>query len=133
MGSRRFAINHDSDVVATRQAGRQLAQELGFSAVEATMIATAISEVARNILTYAGTGEVLMEAARDERRHGLRIIARDQGPGISQPERALEDGFTTGKGLGLGLPGARRLMDRLELETEVGRGTTVTMVRWMGR
>jgi serine/threonine-protein kinase RsbT len=126
-----FPIVHDPDIVVTRQTGRKLAQEIGFSAVEATMIATAISEVARNILLYAGTGEVLIEAAEEDGRRGLRIVARDEGPGINDTAKALQDGFSTGDGLGLGLPGARRLMDELDLSSAPGEGTTVTMARWV--
>ena len=126
-----FPITRDPDIVVTRQSGRQLAQELGFSPVEATMIATAISEVARNILLYAGTGEVLIERAEEEGRRGLRIVARDEGPGIGDVSKALQDGYSTGDGLGLGLPGARRLMDELDLRSAPGQGTTVTMARWI--
>ncbi|MGA8014940.1 MAG: anti-sigma regulatory factor [Candidatus Dormiibacterota bacterium] len=126
-----FPITHDPDIVVTRQTGRQLAQEMGFTPVEATMIATAISEVARNILIYAGTGEVLIEEAEQDGRRGLRVVARDEGPGISDVSKALQDGFSTGAGLGLGLPGARRLMDELDLSSAPGRGTTVTMARWV--
>lgn len=126
-----FPITHDPDIVVTRQNGRQLAQEMGFTPVEATMIATAISEVARNILLYAGTGEVLIEAAEQDGRRGLRIVARDEGPGITDTAQALQDGFSTGAGLGLGLPGARRLMDELDLASTPGQGTTVTMARWV--
>jgi serine/threonine-protein kinase RsbT len=131
-GSRLFPIAHEADILTTRQAGRRMAEEMGFSAVEATMIATAISEVARNMLTFAGEGEVVLEETSRDGRRGLRVIARDAGPGIADPVRALEDGYSTGRGLGLGLPGARRLMDALDLSSEPGRGTTVTMVRWMG-
>jgi len=127
------AIAHDADVVLIRQAGRRLAEAIGFSPAEATMIATAISEVARNIVSYAGQGEVLLQPTAERGRQGLRVIARDEGPGIPDPARALEDGFSTGGGLGIGLPGARRLMDSLELSSARGRGTTVTMVRWTPR
>jgi serine/threonine-protein kinase RsbT len=131
MGDMRFPISRDPDILLSRQSGKQLAEELGFSAVEATMIATAISEVARNILLYAGTGEVLIEVVEDGGRRGLRVTASDTGPGISDIDRALQDGYSTGQGLGLGLPGARRLMDELELASKPGRGTTVTMARWV--
>jgi serine/threonine-protein kinase RsbT len=127
----RHSIAADTDVVLTRQAGRRLAEELGFSAAEATMVATAISEVARNILSYAGEGVVIIEPTVEDGRRGLRVIAQDRGPGIADPVRALQDGFSTGGGLGLGLPGARRLMDSLELVSAPGRGTTVTMTRWI--
>ena len=126
----RHSISADADVVTPRLAGRRLAQELGFSAAEATMVATAISEVARNIVTYAGRGEVVIEPAVENGRQGVRVIAQDRGPGIADPTRAMEDGYSTGGGLGLGLPGARRLMDTFELVSIPGRGTTVTMTRW---
>jgi serine/threonine-protein kinase RsbT len=129
----RFPITHEPDILLSRQSGKQLAQELGFSVVEATMIATAISEVARNILLYAGSGEVVIERSQSEGRSGLRVIARDDGPGIADVDRAMEDGYSTGRGLGLGLPGARRLMDELDLASTPGQGTTVTMSRWVRR
>src|SRR5262245_53445005 len=96
-----------------------------------TLLATAISEIARNITTYAGSGEVVIEVVRDaDGRRGVRVIARDEGPGIEDLDRALTDGYTTGGGLGLGLPGARRLVDEFEIQTTPGQGTTVTLVKW---
>ena len=96
-----------------------------------TLLATAISEIARNITTYAKRGEVFIELVRDSNgRRGVKVIARDQGPGIADLERALTDGYTTGGGLGLGLPGARRLVDEFDIQTAPGQGTTVTLVKW---
>ncbi len=93
------------------------------------MIATAVSEIARNIVRFAGTGEVLIELV-DVPRPGVRVVARDTGPGIEDVQRALTDGYSTYHGLGLGLPGARRLMDEFSVVSEIGRGTTVTMTKW---
>ncbi len=126
----RIAVSADSDVVLARQTGRALADELGFSATEGTLIATAISEVTRNIVKFAGTGEVLISRLDEQGRSGVQVVARDAGPGIPDVELALSDGHSTYGGLGLGLPGCRRLMDELVLESEVGRGTTVTLRKW---
>jgi serine/threonine-protein kinase RsbT len=123
-------VNPD-DIVAARQAGHQLALDLGFSLTDVTMIATAISEVARNITSYAGRGEVRVMVAEREGRTALVVRAEDDGPGIADVERALEDGYSTGRGLGLGLPGARRLMDRLIVQSGLGRGTVVEMWKWV--
>jgi serine/threonine-protein kinase RsbT len=127
----RIAIESDADVVTARQRARALAVELDMPTTDQTLLATAISEVARNITAYAQRGEVLLELVRDVRgRRGIRVVARDEGPGIADLERALTDGYTTGGGLGLGLPGARRLVDEFEIETAPGVGTTVTLVKW---
>jgi serine/threonine-protein kinase RsbT len=128
----RIAIVTDGDIVKARQAGRELAAGAGCASTDQTMVATAISEIARNLLTHAGGGEVEMRLVDRRGRTTLEIIARDDGPGIADLERALEDGFTTGDGLGLGLPGARRLMDEFTVESEVGRGTVVTMYKVCG-
>jgi serine/threonine-protein kinase RsbT len=126
----RIVVAADTDIVEARQTGRDLAAQLGFSLTDLTMIATAISEVARNITTYAGRGEVTLRLVRQAERRGLVVIARDDGPGIADIDRALQDGFSTGRGMGLGLPGARRLMDEFEIDSSPGRGTTVTMRKW---
>ena len=126
----RVAIVSDADIVVARQHGRALAQQLGFSSTDATLIATAISEVARNIVAYAGHGDIEISAQRQARRRGVRVVARDSGPGIAQVEQAMQDGFSTSGSLGLGLPGARRLMDEFDIASEVGRGTTITMIKW---
>jgi serine/threonine-protein kinase RsbT len=125
------AINNPDDIVGARKAGHQLALDLGFSLTDVTMIATAISEVARNITSYAGRGKVLVTVADREGRKALVVRAEDDGPGIADIERAMEDGYSTGLGLGLGLPGARRLMDRLIVESALGRGTVIEMWKWV--
>jgi len=126
----RIAIASDDDVVAARQAGRRLAETLGLGTTDLTLLATAISEVARNITAYAGEGEVVVRRVELDGASGIEVVARDAGPGIADVERALQDGYTTGNGLGLGLPGARRLMDDFEIVSQPGVGTTVTMTKW---
>jgi serine/threonine-protein kinase RsbT len=127
----RLVIATDADIVIARQSGRDLADKLGCSSTDATLIATAISEIARNIVSYAGGGEVEISVVDDGDGHrGIEVVARDEGPGIELLDRAMEDGYTTGRGLGLGLPGARRLMDEFEIESRVGKGTTVVMRKW---
>jgi serine/threonine-protein kinase RsbT len=123
-------VNNPDDIVAARQAGHELARQLGFSLTDVTMIATAISEIARNITSYAGCGEIRVGVQFRDGKQALVVRAEDDGPGIVDVERALEDGYSTGRGLGLGLPGARRLMDRLHVESEPGKGTTVEMWKW---
>jgi serine/threonine-protein kinase RsbT len=126
----RVAIRTDADVVTARQEARAMGSELGFSSTDLTLLATAISEVARNITTYAGEGEVALRVLHDSGREGIEVIARDEGPGIEDVERAMQDGFTTGTGLGLGLPGARRLVDEFDVRTQPGSGTQVRLVKW---
>jgi serine/threonine-protein kinase RsbT len=127
----RIAIESDADVVTARQRARQLAGELELSSTDQTLLATAISEVARNITAYATRGEVTLRIVRaGNGRAGIEVLAIDQGPGIEDIERALQDGFTTGGGLGLGLPGARRLVDEFEIESAPQQGTTVRLVKW---
>jgi serine/threonine-protein kinase RsbT len=127
----RVVVARDADIVLARQAGRTLADGLGFSLTDLTAIATAISEVARNITSYAGQGEIIIGVDRTARRSALVVEALDHGPGIADVAAALEDGYSTGNGLGLGLPGARRLMDELEIDSEPGRGTRVTLRKWL--
>lgn len=124
-------VGSPDDIVAARQAGHHLARELGFSLTDVTMIATAISEIARNITSYAGSGVIRVVVADRDGRKALVVRAEDQGPGIVNVERALEDGFSSGRGLGLGLPGARRLMDRLIVQSAPGQGTVVEMWKWI--
>jgi serine/threonine-protein kinase RsbT len=123
-------IDHDVDIVAARRRARELATEIGFSGSDLTIIATAISEVARNIVVYANRGEIVLTAVQRGNRRGVLVVARDEGPGIPDIPRAMQDGFSTGKSLGLGLPGAKRLMDEFEISSEVGKGTTITMRKW---
>jgi serine/threonine-protein kinase RsbT len=126
----RIPVAVDADIVAARQRGRALASDLGFSPGNATLIATAISELARNILLYAGAGEILLARLEAPDRRGIRVVARDSGPGIPDLQQALQDGFSTSRRLGLGLPGVRRLMDEFEIDTRVGLGTTVVVKKW---
>jgi serine/threonine-protein kinase RsbT len=123
-------VRADVDVVTARQRARVLVSGMRFSTSELTLIATAISEVARNIVTYAGSGEIVLRIVQRGSRRGLLVIARDQGPGIADIARAMEDGYSTSRSLGLGLPGSRRLMDEFELASELGKGTEVTMTKW---
>ena len=127
----RVAIASDDDVVAARQAGRRLASALGLGTTDLTLVATAISEVARNITAYAGAGEIVVRPVELAGSCGIEVVARDAGPGIADVERALQDGYTTGNGLGLGLPGERRLMDDFEIVSQTGVGTSVTMTKWV--
>lgn len=132
MGAERLVpIRADVDIVTARQESRRLASTLGFSTGDLTVIAAAVSEVARNILAYAAQGEVDIKLVERNGRRGVLVIARDQGPGIPDVALALQDGFSTSGSLGLGLPGARRLMDEFELTSELGRGTVVTMRKWV--
>ena len=123
-------IRHESDIVAARREGRELAAGLGLSSGELTILATAISEVARNIIVYAKHGEIALGLVEENGRRGIVVVARDQGPGIVDIPKAMQDGYSTSKGLGLGLPGARRLMDHFEIVSQVGKGTTITMKKW---
>ncbi|TCJ95361.1 ATP-binding protein [Nocardia alba] len=126
-----IAVKVSEDIVTARQAGSELAGDLGFTLTDRTMISTAISEIARNITSYAGSGEIRLLIDLREGRRALVIQAEDQGPGIRDIPRALEDGYSTGRGLGLGLPGARRLMDRLTIDSAPGRGTLIEMWKWV--
>lgn len=125
-----IAISSDREVVLARQEGRALALQLGFSSSEATLIATVISELSRNIVSYAGTGTVTLKVIHGSSRIGLMIVAADSGPGIADVSQAMRDGFSSSGGLGVGLPGVRRLMDEFEIASERGRGTTVTGKKW---
>jgi serine/threonine-protein kinase RsbT len=127
----RVPILRDVDVVTARQSGRALGASLGFGAADLTLIATAISELARNIVDYAGRGEIVLAIAEERGRRVLVVVARDDGPGIPDVGLALQDGWSSGRGLGLGLPGARRMVDEFEIDTAPGRGTTVTLKKWL--
>jgi serine/threonine-protein kinase RsbT len=122
-------IEQGRDIITARQAGRALAAQLGFSSADQTLIATAISEMARNILTYAKNGEIILRPEQDG-RPGIVIIAYDEGPGIPDIQRALQNGYSTTGSLGLGLPGTKRIMDEFSIISEVGKGTVVTMKKW---
>jgi serine/threonine-protein kinase RsbT len=127
----RVTIETEADIVTARQKVRQLAVAGGFSRTEQTLIATAISEVARNIVEYARRGQISFHVVERNGRRGLMVVAEDHGPGIADPILAMRDGYSTGNSLGIGLPGARRLMDEFDLVTAVGRGTTITMKKWV--
>lgn len=130
MSDIRIPIDTDADIVTARQRGKQMAAELGFSSVQLTLIATAISELARNILLYAKHGEIILRATQNSDRPGVVVIARDEGPGIADLKQALHIGYSTSGSLGLGLPGVRRLMSEFEIQSEPGKGTTVTVKKW---
>lgn len=140
-GDQAIPITSDADIVIARQKGRELALQLGFQGTEPTLIAAAISEVARNIVQYAGRGEIILRlvsknsvgsSGNNQRANhqGIMVVARDRGPGIRNIEQALQVGYSTSASLGLGLPGARRLMDEFHVASQLGRGTTVTMTKW---
>jgi serine/threonine-protein kinase RsbT len=129
-GEIRVAINSDQDIVSARQKGRVMANAIGFSTGDATLVATAISELARNIVSYARTGQITIKLVNGLNRQGIAVIASDDGPGIPDIRQAMRDGFSTSGSLGLGLPGVRRLMDEFEITSQPGRGTIVTVKKW---
>ena len=130
-GETHVPIDQETDIVTARQKGRELAAQSGLSKTEQTLIATAISEVARNIVVYAQRGEVILAPIEQEGRRGVLVVARDEGPGIPNPDLAMRDGYSTSRSLGMGLPGAKRLMDEFELSSVLGKGTTIVMKKWV--
>jgi serine/threonine-protein kinase RsbT len=124
------AVQSDRDIILARQQGRDLALKAGFKGSDLTVIATAISEIARNIIVFAQRGDMTLSVIEKAGKRGVMVVAEDQGPGIPDIAQAMRDGFSTGKSLGLGLPGAKRLMDEFEIQSEVGKGTTITMRKW---
>jgi serine/threonine-protein kinase RsbT len=124
------AISCDQDIVLARQKGRAMALLLGFTSSDATLIATAISELARNIVSYARTGKIVLRGIQASSRVGIQVVASDEGPGIADIRQALRDGFSTSGSLGLGLPGVRRLMDEFGITSQPGHGTTVVVKKW---
>ncbi|MCE5296477.1 MAG: anti-sigma regulatory factor [Euryarchaeota archaeon] len=124
-------IKADIDIMSARHASRTMAAEMGFSNLEMTLIATAISELTRNILQYAGHGEISICKVQQGNRKGMKVVVMDEGPGIPDIETAMHDGYSTSKGLGLGLPGSKRLMDEFSIVSKVGIGTTITMYKWV--
>src|SRR5919106_2670315 len=129
----RVPIDSDADLVAARAEGRAMAERLGFPRPDPTLIATAISEVGRNIVVHVGRGEIVLRPFEEAGRYGLVVIARDEGPGVRDLEAVLRDDYSGRGGLGLGLPGARRLMDDFRIESDADTGTTVTMTKWRYR
>lgn len=126
----RVPIESDEDIVAARQKGRSMATTLSFSQTDTTLVATAISELARNIVSYARTGEIRLKLINGSARRGIQVIAHDEGPGIADVAAALRDGFSTSGSLGLGLPGVKRLVDEFHITSAENRGTTVTVKKW---
>ena len=127
----RVVVAADTDIIEARRRGREFAERIGFSRTDVTLIATAISEIARNMMNYAGSGDLLIRLNEQHNWRSIEIVAEDHGPGIPDVEQALEFGYSTGRGLGLGLPGARRVMDEFEIRSTVGVGTTVVMKKWL--
>ncbi len=130
MRETRVAIDAEPDIIVARQLGRKMAVELGFSSGDLALIATAISEITRNVIEYATRGIMTVRVVEHGSRRAIEIVVEDEGPGIPDIAKAMQDGYTTGGGLGLGLPGARRLMDEFAIESTVGRGTRVVMRKW---
>ncbi|MEX2574564.1 MAG: anti-sigma regulatory factor [Balneolaceae bacterium] len=128
---RTFNVTTDKDVVRIREYSRIVAEKIGFSANERTLIATVVSEICRNIIEYAKTGQVIIQVLLQNSRIGILITAVDNGPGISNIDMAMKDGFSTGRGMGIGLPGSRRIMDDFEIESTPEYGTTVIMRKWL--
>lgn len=126
----RYSVMCDVDIVLCRQKGREMAVQMGFAYSDGVLIATAISELARNIVKYAKSGEILITQVENGANAGIQVIARDKGPGIRNIDMAMQDGYSTSGGLGLGLPGVRRLMDTFEIVSSDGSGTTVTTTKW---
>jgi len=126
----RVPVDRDVDIVSARQKGRELASQCGLASTNLAVVATAISELARNIVCYAGRGEIILRLVDDHGKRGIEVVAADDGPGIPDVALAMQDGYSTSGGLGLGLPGVRRLMDEFEINSEFGKGTTVTVRKW---
>ncbi|WP_077624172.1 anti-sigma regulatory factor [Sediminibacillus massiliensis] len=124
-------IQKEWDIVGARQIGRDFARKIGFGTVDQARIATAISELARNIYLYAGTGKVCFETIEEIDHKGICIIAMDDGPGISEINKVMEDGYSTSGGLGAGLPGVKRLMDEFDIVSEQGKGTEIRTIKWV--
>lgn len=123
-------IKKEWDIVGARQVGRDIAKKTGFGTVDQARIATAISEIARNIYLYAGNGRICFEVIEKVNKKGIRMIAIDAGPGIRNISQVMEDGYTTSGGLGAGLPGVRRLMDEFDIKSEEGKGTEINAIKW---
>jgi serine/threonine-protein kinase RsbT len=127
----RIPISSDLDIVAARVEGRNLARKMGFGVIDQARIATAISELARNVVLYAQSGEIALFSLEVDGKVGLQIVCEDQGPGIEDLELVVRNGYSTGQGLGMGLPGTKRLMDDFEIRSEVGVGTVIRVCKWL--
>jgi serine/threonine-protein kinase RsbT len=128
---RRVAINNDLDIVAARVEGRNLARQMGFGIIDQARIATAISELARNVVLYANGGQIILNEVQRDAQAGLEIVCEDQGPGIQDVDLVMRNGYSTTQGLGMGLPGTKRLMDEFDIESKVGFGTRITARKWL--
>lgn len=128
-----FSIKSDKDLIEIRDFGRSISGQIGFSGNEQTLISTALSEICRNVLEYAGTGEVLIEPDRSINPTAINIVVSDRGPGIENIEMALKEGYSTGRGLGIGLPGSKRIMDKFDIQSEMGKGTTIKMSKLLDK
>jgi len=128
---RRVAINNDLDIVAARVEGRNLARQMGFGIIDQARIATAISELARNVVLYANSGQIILNEVQRDTKIGLEIVCDDQGPGIQDVDLVMRNGYSTTQGLGMGLPGTKRLMDKFEIESRIGIGTKITVRKWL--
>ncbi|WP_223703410.1 anti-sigma regulatory factor [Sutcliffiella deserti] len=126
----KLEIKDEKDIIIVRKAGREIATELGFNAIDQARIATAISELARNVVRYAGKGDIEIEVI-SKHATGLKIHVSDQGPGIENVKKALEDGYSTSNSLGAGLPGVKRLMDEFKIDSEMNKGTEIRIVKWL--
>lgn len=126
-----FSIQSDKDIVIVREYARELADYIGFLTNDRTLVATAVSEICRNIIEYAQKGEVTIERVTRNPRIGITITIQDSGPGIADVEQAMQDGYSTGRGMGVGLPGTRRIMDEFDIQSELGKGTKVVMSKWL--
>jgi serine/threonine-protein kinase RsbT len=132
--SKSCIINSDNDIVKARECARDIAEKIGFSTFERTLIATAVSEICRNIIEYATNGEISIEPVfNNNPKKGITITVNDNGPGIADIEKAMMDGYSTRRGMGVGLPGTKRIMDNFEIESEPGKGTRVIMSKWLTR
>lgn len=130
VSAERIPILEESDIVVARQRAGQLAKKIGMGLVDQTKMATATSELARNIVRYAKTGEVVIEEIDNDITQGLRLTFTDKGPGIADIAMAMRDGFTTSKGMGLGLSGSKRLVNEFDIQSELGVGTTIVIKKW---
>jgi serine/threonine-protein kinase RsbT len=127
----RIRVESEMDLVTARMKGRKLASQMGFGSLDLTLIATAISELGRNILQYAKRGEIVLGRTHQNDKRGIVVVAHDEGPGIANLRQAMQEGYSTGQGLGLGLPGTKRLMDDFQIVSERDKGTTVTITKWL--
>lgn len=131
MQERTLLIRSDLDIVSARVEGRDMAKALGFGTIDQARIATAISELARNVVLYAGEGTVSIRPAEHGTRKGIEVVCEDDGPGIEDVSVVMQDGYSTSRGLGMGLPGAKRLMDDFEIDSQVGVGTKIIVRKWL--